>query len=58
MADEPDYSRIDLTNPKHIAYWTEKLGTTPEKLKAAVEQVGTAAWAIENYFEMAEEEPE
>lgn len=58
MSDQPDYSRIDLTNPQHIEYWTAKLNTTPEKLKAAVEQVGTAGWAVENHFEMADEETE
>jgi hypothetical protein len=51
-------SSLDLSNPQHIEFWTAKLNTTPEQLKAAVELVGTAGWAVENHFEMADEEEE
>lgn len=35
-----DYSRISINQTHEVNYWTSKLKTTPEKLRAAVNAVG------------------
>jgi hypothetical protein len=37
---EPDQSRINVEQPKELQYWSDRLGTTPERLKEIVERVG------------------
>jgi hypothetical protein len=54
MADDPskrgpqDRSRISLTEPYEIQYWTKKFGVTPDELRAAVKKVGNSAKAVES----------
>src|SRR5262245_47555281 len=48
MADDPskrgpqDRSRTNTSDGYKVRYWSRKCGLSPEKLKAAVEEVGTA----------------
>ncbi len=42
-----DASRINIHEVYEVAYWTHKFGCTTEELKAAVNQVGVSASAVE-----------
>jgi hypothetical protein len=56
MADNPnirgdgDRKRINVEQEYEVRYWTEKLGVTPEQLRAAVEAVGPIAEAVEQHI--------
>jgi hypothetical protein len=53
MADKPskrgpqDRSRISTSEDYEVRYWSQKLGVSPEQLKAAVRKVGNSAKAVE-----------
>jgi predicted double-glycine peptidase len=53
MADDPDErgpqdrSRISLSEPYEIQYWTKKFGVTPADLREAIKRVGNSAKAVE-----------
>jgi hypothetical protein len=42
--------QINVQDRAEADYWTEKLGVTKVKLKAAVNAVGTSAKAVEAYL--------
>ena len=46
----PDPEQINVNQRHEADYWTEKLGITKVKLKAAVNAVGTSAKAVEAYL--------
>jgi hypothetical protein len=46
----PDRERIDISERTEVDYWTEKLGVTTVKLKAAVNAVGPAVKDVEAYL--------
>lgn len=41
-----DRSRISLTEPHEVRYWTETLGVDFDELKRVVEKVGNGAAAV------------
>jgi hypothetical protein len=41
-----DSTRINISEPYEITYWTNKWGVTPEQLKAAAAKVGPSATDI------------
>jgi len=43
---EPDRSRINMSEPYEVKYWSHQLGVTPERLQEAVEKVGNSAAAV------------
>jgi uncharacterized protein DUF3606 len=43
---EPDRSKINMTAPYDVKYWSHQLGVTPEKLQRAVDKVGNSAAAV------------
>lgn len=45
-----DRTRINTSEDYEVRYWTEKFGVTAEQLKAAVQQVGTNAAAVEAHL--------
>jgi len=45
-----DRSRINIHEDCEVHYWSKKLGGTRDKLRAAVEKVGTSAEAVEREF--------
>jgi hypothetical protein len=53
MADDPgkrgpdDRSRISLSEPYEIQYWTKKFGVTAADLRDAIKKVGNSAEAVE-----------
>jgi Protein of unknown function (DUF3606) len=53
MADEKsikgpqDRNRINLSEDYEVRYWSEKFGVTPERLRAAVKNVGNSPNAVE-----------
>lgn len=42
-----DRSRINMSENYEVAYWTAKFGVSAERLRAAVDKVGTSADAVE-----------
>ncbi len=46
-----DASRISMSEPYEVAYWTEALGVTRDELAKAVVEVGNAAAAVRAYFQ-------
>jgi len=46
----PDRARINVNEGYELDYWSKKFGVSKDKLKAAVETVGTAASAVEDYL--------
>ena len=42
-----DAERINVHEDYEVRYWTQHLGCTPERLKAAVERVGVMAKDVE-----------
>jgi hypothetical protein len=56
MADDPsnrgpaDRSRVNVSEPHEVKYWTEKFGCTNEDLETAVKQVGVIADKVESYL--------
>jgi len=45
-----DSSRINLSEDYEVAYWTEALGITKEKLSEAVKEAGSSAKAVREYL--------
>ncbi|MCE6989853.1 DUF3606 domain-containing protein [Dyadobacter sp. CY323] len=45
-----DSSRINLSEDYEVAYWTEALGVSKEKLVEAVKETGTSAKAVREYL--------
>jgi hypothetical protein len=43
-----DADRVNVNEDYEVQYWTKKFGSTPEKLKAAVEKVGVMAKDVED----------
>lgn len=41
---------ISLTEEYEVRYWCKSLGTTPDKLKAAVKAVGNSADKVREYL--------
>ena len=46
----PDRERIDIHDPDEVRNWTKSLKTTPEKLKEAVQAVGTSAKKVREHL--------
>jgi hypothetical protein len=49
-AGSPDSKRINMDQPHEVRYWTETLGTTPERLDEAVKAAGTSVEAVRKYL--------
>jgi hypothetical protein len=49
-----DRQRINLQQDYEVRDWAKKFGTTPEKLKEAVKQVGDRAEAVERHLKSGE----
>ena len=53
MPDDPtkkrpqDSSRINVNEKHELQYWADKFGVTPERVRQAVEKVGSSAEAVE-----------
>ncbi|TCD12236.1 DUF3606 domain-containing protein [Pedobacter frigidisoli] len=45
-----DRSRININEAYELDYWSEKFGISKDKLKAAVQVVGTSAVGVEDYL--------
>jgi hypothetical protein len=45
-----DSSRINLNEDYEVAYWTEALGVSEEKLQEAVKEAGTSANAVREHL--------
>lgn len=45
-----DRSKISLTEPWEVAYWTKALGVTEAQLRAAVKAVGHGAAAVRKHL--------
>ncbi|SDG65610.1 Protein of unknown function [Pedobacter terrae] len=45
-----DRTRININEGYELDYWSAKFGVSKEKLKAAVDTVGTSASAVEDYL--------
>ena len=56
MADDkgnrasPDRDRVNVNEAYELRHWSEKFGVTPERLKAAVDQVGDRAEDVERHL--------
>ena len=42
-----DAQRVNVNEDYEVAYWSQRLATTPEKLKAAVKRVGVMVEDVE-----------
>ena len=53
MADDPtkkrpqDSSRVNVNEKYELQYWADRFGVTPDRVRQAVEKVGTSAEAVE-----------
>lgn len=45
-----DASKVNVNETWELEYWSKKFGVTKEKLKEAVEAVGTSAAAAQKYL--------
>lgn len=45
-----DASRVNLSQPHEVSYWTKALGCTAAQLRAAVAAVGTSAAKIREHL--------
>jgi len=45
-----DRGRININEGYELDYWSNKLGVSKDKLKAAVQTVGTSASAVQEYL--------
>ena len=56
VADDPkvhsgrDRSRVDLSQPDEVAYWTERLEIDEVELRRAIADVGDQAQALHEHF--------
>ncbi len=48
-----DRNRINLSEDYEVRYWSEKFGVTPERLREAVQKVGSSAADVENELKRA-----
>jgi hypothetical protein len=46
----PDRDRINVNEDYELQYWTEKFGVSTDRLKEAVEAVGTSVKAVQEYL--------
>jgi hypothetical protein len=46
----PDRDRIAVSDPNELRHWSKSLGVSEEKLKEAVQQVGTSADKVREYL--------
>jgi hypothetical protein len=46
----PDHDRVNMKENYDVEYWTRKLNINRERLKEAVEAVGTSAEEVQKYF--------
>jgi len=57
MAENPqnrgpqDASRVNVSEPWEVAYWTRKFDCTKDELVTAVQEVGTSAVAVEKHLQ-------
>lgn len=47
---EPDRSRININEDHEVAYWTRRLGISPDQLRLAVKARGNSAEKVAEYF--------
>jgi hypothetical protein len=52
-----DRKRIDVSQDYELRDWSDKLGVTPERLKEAVQAVGTQADRVQEYLKGRGERP-
>lgn len=45
-----DRSRININESYELDYWSDKFGVSKDKLKAAIQTVGTSADKVEEYL--------
>ncbi len=45
-SEKQDHSRINVTEPEQIAYWTKELGVSPQRLKKLVREHGVMAYEV------------
>lgn len=56
MPDDPnkrrprDSKRISITEEWELSWWSKELGVTKEKIKEAVDTVGTSVDAVKKYL--------
>jgi len=50
QSGSPDRDRINVNEDYELRYWTEALGVSEEKLRAAVEAVGPTAAAVREHL--------
>jgi len=48
--DQPDRSKINMSEHHEVKYWTQHLGTTREELQKVVDRVGNSAKAVAKEF--------
>jgi hypothetical protein len=48
-----DRNRISLSEDHEVRYWSKKFGVTPERLRAAVQKVGSSPAAVEQELKHA-----
>ena len=46
----PDRDRINVNEDYELQYWSEKFGVSRERLKEAVDAVGTSVDAVQKYL--------
>lgn len=44
-------SRIDLSNPSEVLYWSKTFGCSEQQLRQAVEQVGNSSAMVEQLLD-------
>ena len=44
-------SRIDMTNPSEVSYWSKKFGCSEQQLRQAVAQVGDSSAMVEQLLD-------
>ncbi|MDB5128363.1 DUF3606 domain-containing protein [Mucilaginibacter sp.] len=46
----PDRDRVNVNEDYELQYWSEKFGVSRDRLKEAVEAVGTSVKAVQEYL--------
>jgi hypothetical protein len=46
----PDRDRINVNEDYELQYWSEKFGVSKDRVKQAVEAVGTSVEAVQKYL--------
>ncbi|GAC1599716.1 MAG: hypothetical protein NVS3B2_01200 [Ramlibacter sp.] len=44
-------SRIDMTNPSEVMYWSKQFGCSVQQLRAAVSEVGDSSAVVEQLLD-------